>query len=422
MNMSLWVQQLMQLVASPRLRWQLLLGISEGLPLALITSTLQAWLSDQNIDITSIGLMTLVSVPYTLKPLWAPLLDRFYLPILDRRRSWMLITQIGLLVSLVALAACQPQNHLIVIAIIALLVGILGATQDIAIDAYRTDVLLPEERGLASSLFVGGWRVGALLAGGVALIVAQHLGWAITYVLFASLMLLGILATWRCPAVASERLPMTLKAAIVEPFKEFWQRSGSVLLLSIVITYKLGNAFALSLISAFLIKHLHFSLQTVGSVSKIYGSIATITGMVLGGIILTKVRLYPALLILGILQLLANLGFMSLAWYGQNHSLLVGVITIEHLTSGMATAAFLAFLMALCDMRYTATQFALLSALDALGRSFLGPIGGFVAHHWGWVSYFGISLLMGIPGLILLTLAPKLTSIFQSSTKQNNTA
>ena len=400
--MQYWLQKLIQLLQSRRLRWQLLLGMSQGLPLVLVTSTLQAWLADQSIDTTSIGLMTMVGAPYTLKPFWAPLIDRYCWPFLDRRRGWMLVTQLGLLLSLWSLALCDPQHHLIVIAGIALLASILGATQDIAIDAYRTDVLSAEERGLASALFVGGWRISALLAGGVALIMVPYWGWHVTFSLFASLMVLGVLATVMTPAVTQDKPPLTLQSAIIEPFQEFWQRSRSVLLVAIVMTYKLGNAFALSLISVFLIKHLQFSLQVVGSVSKIYGAIATIGGMVFGGIILSRVRLLPALLGFGALQLLGNMGFLLLAWWGKQYVLLVGSVTLEHLTSGMATAAFLAFLMSLCDRRYTATQFALLSALDAVGRNFLGPIAGFVAHHWGWLAYFGVSVVVGLPGLILL--------------------
>lgn len=402
--MTTGLEQIKHLIGSPRLRWQILLGLSEGLPLALITTTLQAWLADRHVDITSIGLLTMVSLPYTLKPLWAPVMDRFCWPFLDRRRGWVVVAQVGLLISLLALAACQPQKHLLIVAAIALVAAIFGATQDIAIDAYRTDTLLAEERGVASALFVGGWRIGALLAGGVALIVAHYLGWAVAYVIFASLMLLGIAATLASPQVEKSYPPATLISAVVEPFQEFWQRHGAILMLLIVVTYKLGNAFALSLITAFLIKHVGFSLQTVGSVSKIYGAIATIGGMMLGGAILVRCRLYAALLGFGVLQLLANASYMTLAWWGQHYSLLVGAVTVEHLTGGMATAAFLAFLMSLCDARYTAFQFALLSSLDSLGRTFLGPVAGLVAHHWGWMSYFVTSIVVGIPGLVLLVI------------------
>lgn len=405
--MTTGLAQIKCLIGSPRLRWQILLGLSEGLPLALITTTLQAWLADRHVDITSIGLLTMVSLPYTLKPLWAPVMDRFCWPFLDRRRGWVVVAQVGLLISLLALATCQPQKHLLIVAAIALLAAIFGATQDIAIDAYRTDTLLAEERGLASALFVGGWRIGALLASGVALIVAHYLGWAVSYAIFASLMLLGVVATLASPSVKQSYPPATLISAVVEPFQEFWQRHGAILMLLIVVTYKLGNAFALSLITAFLIKHVGFSLQTVGSVSKIYGAIATIGGMMLGGAILVRCRLYTALLGFGVLQLLANASYMSLAWWGQHYSLLVTAVTVEHLTSGMATAAFLAFLMSLCDVRYTAFQFALLSSLDSLGRTFLGPIAGLVAHHWGWMSYFITSIALGVPGLVLLVVLQK---------------
>lgn len=411
--MSNWVAQLLRLCASPRLRWQLLLGLSEGLPLALITTTLQAWLADQDITTSTIGWLTLVSMPYSLKPLWAPLIDRFSWPFLDRRRGWILVGQLGVLISLWLLAGCDPQHHLGVIAVIAALTGLFGASQDIAIDAYRTDSLLPDERGLASALFMGGWRIGSLLAGGVGLIVAHHLGWWVTYTSFASLMGLGIIATWLSPAITQARTPVTLKSAIIEPLEEFGQRAGALCALLFVVTYKLGNAFALSLMSVFLIKHLNFSVQTVGSVSKIYGTLATLGGMVLGGVLLARVRLYPALLGFGISQLLANMGFMLLAYQGKHYGLLVGAVTIEHLTSGMATAAFLAFLMALCDARYTATQFALLTALDSLGRSYLGPMAGLVAQYWGWLAYFGISLIIGIPGLILLVILWRFYAIGQ---------
>ncbi len=397
---------LIQLFLSKRMLIVLLLGFSSGLPLALTGATLQAWYTTAGVSLVGIGFLTLVGQPYVYKFIWAPLMDRFVPPLLGRRRGWILLMQASLIVTIALLAFLSPVNHPLAIALIALVIAFLSASQDIAIDAYRTDFLKEEELGPGSSMFVGGYRIAMLISGGVALILAQLLGWHTTYLLMSAMMLIGVVAAWFGPEVADDnnRVPHSLKLAVVEPFKEFMSRNGAVTILLFIIVYKLGDAFALSLSSTFLIRDLGFSLADVGSVYKGFGLVATLLGIFIGGGLLTRLGLFRGLFLFGIFQGVSNLAFMALAIVGKSFPMLVGTIFIENITGGMATAAFLALLMTLCDKRYTATQFALLSGLSAVGRVFVGPVAAYAVKYFGWADFFFISSLVAIPGLYLLYL------------------
>jgi PAT family beta-lactamase induction signal transducer AmpG len=396
---------LAQYFSSYRIFAVLLMGFSSGLPLALTGSTLQAWFSKAGVNIVTIGALTLVGMPYTFKFLWAPILDRFVPPFLGRRRGWLLIAQIGLSLTLFIITFFSPETQPKVMGVIALVIAFLSASQDIAYDAYRTDILIPSERGLGAAAVTLGYRVAMLVSGGLALILADYVGWQLTYQIMAGLMLALSIGTLFAPdATSLVATPKTFFTAIIEPFKDLLQRERIYYILLFIILYKIGDALALSLMSNFLLNSLNFSLTDIGLVFKTVGLLATILGAIVGGMILIRVNLFQALFWFGLFQAFSNLMFMLLAVVGKSYFLMVLSIFIEQFCSGMSTAALVVFLMSLCDLRYTATQYALLSALTALGRVFLGPIAALMVEHLGWTSFYGWSVIACFPGLILLIL------------------
>jgi len=402
--MAITSREELRRIANPRMLAMLLLGFSSGLPLALSSGTLQAWLAVAKVDIRAIGLFALVGLPYTLKFLWSPLMDRFVPPRLGRRRGWMLLTQLGLTLALVGMATGSPHNGLPLLALLALLVAFLSASQDIAVDAYRTDVLPAPERGLGAAVSVAGYRIAMLISGAVALILSDRIGWHNTYLLMAALMGVGMLVSLFGPEPVTAAAPASLRAAVVEPFEEFIRRRAGLLILLMIILYKLGDAFAGTLTTAFLIQDLGFTPTDVGVINKGLGLLATIFGALAGGTLMIRLGLYRALMLFGILQAVTNLGFMALAVVGHSYLGMVLVIGAENLAGGMGTAAFVALLMALCNHRYTATQYALLSALAAIGRVFVGPPAGYIVAAWGWPLFFLGSFVIALPGLVLLYL------------------
>jgi PAT family beta-lactamase induction signal transducer AmpG len=392
-------------LANRRMGVMLLLGFASGLPLSLTGATLQAWLASSGVDIRTIAVFSLVGLPYTLKFLWSPLMDRFVPPYLGRRRGWMFMTQILLIGLLLSMAFSRPEQAVMVTAVLALAIAFCSASQDIAIDAYRADLLKPAERGFGAGLSVAGYRIAMLVSGGLALILADRAGWEFTYCLMAALLLIGVAGSvagpepdWRAAP------PPTLGAAVIEPFREFLGRSRALWILALIVLYKLGDAFAGTLTTAFLIRALEFSLTDVGVVNKWMGLTATILGGLAGGALVLRYGLFRCLLAFGILQAVTNLGFMLLAWAGKHYLGMVIVIALENLAGGMGTAAFVALLIALCDHRYSATQYALLSALAAVGRVFIGPPAGVLVDVTGWVVFFFVTFLVALPGLVLLIL------------------
>ena len=381
----------------------LFLGFSSGLPLALSGGTLQAWLTVENIDIKTIGLFSLVGLPYTLKFLWSPLMDRYVIPILGRRRGWIIATQLFLIGIILGMSITSVQNGLWMLAFLAFLLTFISASQDIAIDAYRTEVLHEPERGLGAAVSVTGYRVAMLVSGALALILSEYIGWRATYMIMALIMLVGIIATWLGPEPDNPGSPPTsMKEAVQGPFKEFFSRAGVWSLLGLIILYKMGDAFAGSLTTTFLIRGVNFSVGEVGAINKGMGLASTIIGALFGGVLMARLRLFKSLLIFGIFQAISNLSFMFLAIIGKNYPLMIFTIAFENLAGGMGTAAFVAFLMALCDNRFTATQFALLSALASLGRIFVGPVSGVLVDKLGWTTFFFATFLFALPGLLLL--------------------
>jgi len=382
----------------------LALGFASGLPLALTAGTLQARLAAEGVDIVAIGWFALVGQPYTYKFLWSPLMDRYTPPFLGRRRGWLLLTQLALAGAIAFMGTLSAKDSIWLLGATALAVAFLSASQDIVFDALRADSLAPEERGAGAAVSVFGYRIAMLVSGAGALILAdQWLGWEATYGLMAALMAIGMIATWLMiepePAGAP---PETLADAVAKPLAEFFARNGAVALLALVVLYKLGDAFAGNLTTAFLLRGPGFSLTEVGAVNKGLGLAATIAGALAGGALMAGLRLYRALLLFGALQAVTNLGFMLLAGAGRDYALMVAVVGLENLAGGMGTAAYVALLMALCDRRFSATQYALLSALSAVGRVYVGPAAGYLVDTLDWAGFFLFTFAVALPGLVLL--------------------
>jgi len=391
--------------ASPRVFPLLVLGFASGLPLALTSGTLQAWATVEKVSLEQIGFLTLVGSAYTLKFLWAPFLDRFAFPFLGRRRGWMFVSQIVLALLIAAMGLFSPGSHLGIIAALAVLVAFMSATQDIAFDAYSTDVLRSEERAAGAALKVLGYRLAMIVSGGLALVIADHwLGWHNTYVLMGAFMGLCAFATLIAPEPEVRSVaPRTLKEAVIEPLREFFLRPEAITILLLIVLYKLGDAFAGALSTTFLIRGAGFSVSQVGSVNKIFGLAATIIGALIGGSLMAKLGLYRSLMLFGVMQAVSNFGYWLLAVSPTSLWLMTTVVAVENLCGGLGTAAFVALLMALCKQQFSATQFALLSALSAVGRTYLaGPITPLLVNSYGWPAFFLFTVLIAIPGLVLL--------------------
>lgn len=397
------MQKLIKRWANWRIGAVLLMGFASGLPAVLIGSTLQAWFTISGVDIVTIGALSLVGQPYIYKFLWAPLLDRFALLPMGRRRSWVLVMQFMLVALLVVLAYCDPNHHPMFIVGIALAVALFSATQDTAIDAYRTDVLLDDERGIGAAAVTIGYRIAMLVAGALGLILAATIGWHLMYLLMALFMLLCAVITIFAPPVASDQQQhLTMREAVVEPWSEFMRRDYALILLVFIVIYKLCDAFAISLNTTFLLRGLHFSLEQVGMYSKVLGLSGTLIGSIAGGVLTPMLGLYRALLWFGLAQMLSNLFFLWMALVPKSLTLMATSLFIENFCGGLSAVAFVAFLMMLCHRRYSATQYALFSALSAVGRVFIGPIAGVVVKSYGWVDFYLASVIIGAPALLLL--------------------
>lgn len=398
------VRSLLQVFGSRKMAALLLLGFSSGLPLFLTSRTLQAWMTVENVDLTAIGLFSLVGLPYSLKFLWSPLLDRFAVPILGRRRGWLIVIQIGLLIAIALMAVQKPSQALQFLAINAVAIAFLSATQDIAADAYRTDVLEKLELGAGAAVFVLGYRVALLLTGSLALILADRISWSSVYLLMAVGMVIGIIATLFAPEPKETTPPESLAAAVILPFGEFFQRQGVVqafLILVFIVLYKLGDSFVNNMSTPFLLQT-GFTQTDIGAIQGGMGLIATIIGTLCGGAILSKIGLNRSLWVFGGLQAVSNLAYFLLAQAGQNYQGLVLTINIENFCGGLGTAAFVAFLMNMCNQRFSATQYALLSSFMAVSRDILVAPAGSLAKSTGWPLFFMISMVAAIPGLLLL--------------------
>jgi MFS transporter, PAT family, beta-lactamase induction signal transducer AmpG len=400
------IQSLLKVFESRKMAALLLLGFASGLPLLLIGNTLKAWMTVEKVDLAAIGWFSLASLPYSLKFLWSPFLDRFTPPFLGRRRGWLLITQIALIIAIAFMAFQQPKQALQLLAINAVVIAFLSATQDIASDAYRTDVLTELEMGAGAAVFILGYRIALLVAGALALILADRIPWSSVYLLMAGVMIIGIVGSLFAPEPKEITPPTSLAEAVILPFGEFFQRRGVIsgfLVLLFITLYKLGDALLSNMATPFLLT-IGFTKTDIGAIQVGMGLIATIVGALAGGAILSKIGINRSLWIFGALQALSNIAYFVLAQpqFTKNYQLLVLTINIENFCGGLGTAAFVAFLMSLCNQRFSATQYALLSSLMAVSRDILAAPAGSIAQSTGWPLFFLITIVAAVPGLLLL--------------------
>lgn len=376
-----------------------LLGFSSGLPMTLVSSTLQAWFASAGLSVWITSALSLVSLPYLYRFLWSPLLDRYCLLPLGKRRSWMLSMQILLAVGFHVLTWFSPNTSPMLMAGIALFLAICSATQDATIDAHRTEYLPKSLYGLGASIAVFGYRMAMLLGGGVALIMAEYYGWIATYRVMSILMIIGMCATVWSPEPSKPQARHTKLAVFMDPIRDLLSRPDIVTMASFILLFKLGEAFTTStsgIIMPFLIQGLGFSLATIGYVNKIWGVVAIIAGGLIGGLILMRCALYRALLIFGVLQALTNMIFIALALSGKELSLLILAVISDNFAAGMGTTAVVALLMRFVNQRFTATQFSILVGIAGLPRVFSGPIGALLQTHYGWVGLYSISSVLAL--------------------------
>ena len=385
----------------------LLLGLSSGIPLALTSSTLQAWMVDEKVDIRVIGLFALVAWPYIGKILWAPLMDRYSPKILGRRRGWILLCQIALIVSIIIMSFSNPSKMAVFTAIIAILVTFFSASQDIVIDAYRTDVATKEEIGPSTSMYIIGYRFGYLVSNGLALIMADHMPWRSVYLMMALLIGLCIPATLLAPepAVNAAR-PNTLVDAVVKPLKEFLTRSHAWEILLFLVIYKIDTVIAQALMTPFLMG-LDFTKTDIGALTKTVGFAATVAGTLAAGGFMVTNGIKRSLWTFGITQGISGLCFALLAHVGHSYTMMVVAVIAEFFFSSAGNVAYSGFIMSLCDKRFTATQYALFTSLMAATRVLGQSPTGFLQKTVGWENYFLITVLAMVPGLLLLLRYPK---------------
>ena len=389
-------------IFSGRMAAALIMGFASGLPLLLTMGVLQAWMAEAGLDLTVIGLITLVQIPYTWKFLWAPLIDRFTPRILGRRRGWLLISQLALTLSIAALGFSDPGTMLPVTVCCALLVAFFSATQDIVVDAYRRESLSDDELGLGASLYVNGYRLGMMLSSGGGLILADHMSWTAVYLTMAACMLPCMLVTVLAPEPPTAKgQPATLREAVVAPLIDYFRRPAAVTILAFILLYKLGDSMASAMTMPFYLD-IGFTKTQVGAVVKIFGTGAVIAGSLFGGIIMLRLGIYRSLWIFGFLQAASTAGFAVLAGIGNSIPVLSAVIAFENISSGMGTAAFVAYMASITDKRFTATQYALLTSLMGVPRVLAAAPTGFLAKTMGWEGFFVFCTLIALPGMMLL--------------------
>ena len=389
----------------------MIMGFVSGLPLLLTITLLQAWLTDENVSKSTIGLFALIGLPYSLKFLWAPIFDRYILSSLGRRRGWLLMIQVFLIISIFALGQSNPEINLFNVAVLSLILTFFSASQDILIDAFRRESLAEKEQTIGASAYVLGYRIGALAAGAGGLILADIYSYAFVYSFMSLIMILGVITTLLSDEPDVEIRPYTLRESIIEPFKEFfgrYQKANSnlksytpYLILLFVLLYKVGDTMAHSLSTNFYLE-IGFSKTEIGTVVKFFGLGATLLGAFIGGALSLKIGLFKSLIYFGVFQLIATLGFSILFYTGNNLFMLISVISLENLAAGMGYTAYLAFIANMTSKNFTATQFALMTALMSLPRTFLSGTSGYLVELMNWDLYFVFCSLIAIPALLIL--------------------
>jgi len=378
------------------------MGFSCGVPLLLTLSVLQAWMKEEGVDLGVIGLFSLAGLPYTLKFLWAPVLDRFTPGFMGRRRGWLLVIQVCLMAAIAGLGFSDPGHNPWMVAFAAMLVTFFSASQDIVVDAYRREDLSDRELGLGSSLYVNGYRVGMLLAGSGGLILADHIPFSMVYLIMAASLGVGVVTTLLAgePDVA-EGTPSTFREAVIEPFLEYFSRNGAIPILAFILLYKIGDQMATTMTMPFYLD-LGFTKTEIGAIAKLFGFWATIAGGLAGGVMMLRLGIHRSLYIFGVLQAISTTGFAILSQTGHSIAMLAGVIAGENFSGGMGTAAYVAFMASITNKKFTATQYALLSSLMGIPRVLASAPTGYIAEFTGWTLFFLLCAAAAVPGLVLL--------------------
>jgi PAT family beta-lactamase induction signal transducer AmpG len=383
----------------------ILMGFSSGLPLYVLIQLVPAWLRSNEVDLATIGLFSLLGIPYTWKFLWSPLLDRFSLGLLGRRRDWMLLTQILLLFSIGTLGFLDPEFSLRNIVYLIVAIAAFSASQDIVLDAYRRELLPDNELGTGTSMFVNSYKIASLVPGSLALILSDLIPWSQVFVVTAVFMFVGLLTTLWVPEVSDpEQAPKSIRSAVVEPFKEFFSRDGlkpALAILTFMFLYKLGDSMATALQTPFYLD-LGFSRTEVGTIAKAAALWSATAGTFLGGLVMLKISINRALWIFGFVQIVSILGFALLAEVGHNRWMLFAAVSFEYLGVGLGAVALVAYMAKQSALGFTATQFALFSSLTALPRTFAGATTGFIIEAIGYTQFFLLCTLLAIPGMLML--------------------
>jgi PAT family beta-lactamase induction signal transducer AmpG len=377
------------------------LGFSSGLPYLLVGSTLAARLVAAGISLPTIGVYALAGLPFSLKFAWAPLLDRYPIPWLGRRRGWLALLQLALCPALVALGAVDPRVAPVAAAALAALVSLLAATQDVAADAYAADVLAPDERAAGTALYVAGYRLGMVASGAAGLALADFVPFSAIYAAAGAALAACVAATVWAPEPRRVAPPSTLGEAVAAPFADFFRRRGAAAALAFVVLYRMGDTAVMLMVTPFLLG-LGFGRVEIGAVSQGVGLAATVAGTFLGGALVPRLGLWRALWTFGVLQAATNVGYLALALVGARHDLLWAAITVDNLFNGLAIAAVTAFLMSLCRPRYSATQFALLTSAAGIGGRLVGAAAGWLVARAGWGAFFALTMAGVVPALALL--------------------
>lgn len=398
-------ESLKQALLNRRMLACILTGFSSGLPLYLLIQFVPAWLRSNEIDLSTIGLFNLIMFPYTWKFLWAPLIDRFPFPFLGLRRGWMLVTQVMLLALMLLLAGQNPETDMTAIAIIVSCIAFFSASQDVVIDAYRRELLPDSELGAGSGFFTQAYRIASFVPGSFGLIVVGFYPWEVGHVMIAGFMLVGICTTfWLKETAVTDKIPLTLSNAVIEPFKEFFNRDGwrqAILILLFMFLYKLGDNMATALETPFFLD-MGFTTVEIGSIAKISKTVGAAIGTVVGGAVMVKLGINRSLWIFGWVQILSILGYAALSISGQVNGMLAVATFLEYLGVGLGSVALLAFMARTTSIHFTATQFALFSSLVSLPRILAGALSGYIIESTGYTHFFLLCFLLAIPGMLML--------------------
>lgn len=381
------------------------LGFTSGMPLYVLFQLVPAWLRSSGVDLGTIGLFALVSLPYTWKFLWSPLMDRFKPPFLGRRRGWALITQLSLLVTIGLLGSFDPTESLKAIVFLVFLVALFSASQDIVIDAYRRELLADDELGSGTSLFINAYRLSSLVPGSLSLILSDHLPWSMVYWITGSFMLVGVVTSFVIREVSDDSMaPHSMREAVVDPFREFFARDGikaGLAILAFMFLYKLGDNMATALATPFYLD-MGFSRTEIGSIAKVAALWSAIAGSIIGGAAMLKLSINKSLWIFGFVQMFTILGFAWLSVVGHDPLALFVVVSAEYLGVGLGTVALTAYIARETSRAFTATQFALFTSLIAVPRTFANASTGFLIEGMGYTSFFLLCTVLAIPGMLML--------------------